>query len=378
MSFAVRFFAFITAIFMLFTNVISGFTANKTPEDLTQVKNVIFMIGDGMGFNSIEKTRLENEVEEFAMDSFELRGENRTWSSSSLITDSAAGGTALACGVRTSNGCIGVYPFDTKPTYSYPMSLTDLAYDMGKATGVITTDSTSGATPAAFSAHTAARGNEEDITTQQMNSPFDLIWGKGTSSFSEEVVTDNGFIPVYNKWDMGLLLPGTRSFAQFSGDCWSQNPPEGMPTIAEMTAKAISLLAFDTDGFFLMVEAAHIDKHSHSNDGESMKDSVLAFDDAVEVALDFARLDGNTLVIVTADHETGGIALINGSYRYTNTGHTATNVPLFVYGCDNFIEDGQVINNKEVAIRTAACMGSEEAFPIQVVIDYSQEDESGG
>ena len=137
-----------------------------------------------------------------------------------------------------------------------------------------------------------------------------------------------------------------------------------MPTLTEMTAKAIDLLDDDEDGFFLMVEGAHIDKNSHSNNGDGMKDALLSFDKAIGYALEYAETHGDTLVIVTADHETGGITLQDGEYIYTTGDHTGANVPLLVYGCDDFIKNGEAIKNREVSRRVACVMG-EKKFPIR-------------
>ena len=333
--------------------------------DFTQVKNVIFMIGDGMGFNSINKTKAEEGIDSLAMDSFPIQGESKTRSSDNRVTDSAAGGTALSSAVRTKNGVVGCYSYDKYDLVSHPMNLAELALSMGKKAGVITTDSTSGATPAAFSSHTDARGNEADITYQQIRSGLDLIWGTKTDSFSEAEAAEYGYTFIDDKTDMELLEEGSRSFGQFRSSVWHQVSSKSMPTISEMTVKAIDLLDDDEDGFFLMVEGAHIDKNSHSNDGEGMKDALLAFDKAVGAALKYAETHDDTIVLVTADHETGGITLNNGVYEYTSTNHTGANVPLLVYGCDDFMKNGASIKNREVARRVACAMG-EEKFPLRV------------
>ncbi len=113
-----------------------------------------------------------------------------------------------------------------------------------------------------------------------------------------------------------------------------------------------------------MVEGAHIDKNSHSNNADGMKEAVLEFDNAIKIALDFAKADGNTLVVITADHETGGITLADGTYNFTQTSHSGANVPLFVYGCDNFIKNGEAIKNTDVSKYVSVAMGAtNEAFP---------------
>ncbi len=349
-------------LFMQGAFIVPPADANKT--DFDEVKNVIFMIGDGMGFNSIEKTKAENGLDA-AMDTFPLQGNSRTASANSVVTDSAAGGTALATGVRTANGAIGTYMGDRDNVASHPLNLTELAISMGKLAGVITTDSTSGATPASFSAHANDRDDEHVITPQQLAGELTVMWGATTSSFTVEAAEEYGWEHIYDKASMDALEEGTRSFGQFTGALWHTEQTNGMPTLAEMTAKAIDLLDDDEDGFFLMVEGAHIDKHSHDMNGEGMKDALTSFDAAVATALAYAQMDGETLVIVTADHETGGIEKIGNSYNYTVGGHTGDNVPLLVYGCDDFINDGQSIPNIEVARRTAYAMGAKE-FPVRV------------
>lgn len=366
MAILVKIIATFSAICMLFCSTF-GITAPKNARtDMDECKNVIFMIGDGMGFNSINKTKAEKGIATLNMDTFPLQGESKTRSANNVVTDSAAGGTALATATRTNNDAVGVYPYDLSGIYSYPMNLAELAISQDKLAGVITTDSTSGATPSAFSVHTSARGNEEDITMQQLASDLTLIWGTKTASFTEELCAEAGFEYIYNKLTMDALKEGSRSFGQFGADLWHTVSPKNMPTLAEMTSKAIDLLDDDEDGFFLMVEGAHIDKNNHNNNGEGMEDALVSFDNAVGVALKYAQANGDTLVIVTADHETGGITLKNGTYEYTKGGHSSANVPLLVYGCDNFMKDGEAMNNKEASRRVACVMGCDN-FPIQTV-----------
>ena len=364
-AFLTKIIAMVTVIVMTFEGFGVAVPKDEKRTDFDHVKNVIFMIGDGMGFNSLAKTRQEKGIDTLTMDTFPLQGESETRSADNLVTDSAAGGTALSSAIRTNNRYLSVYAYDGYDLVSHPMHLCELAKKQGKTAGVITTDSTSGATPASFSSHAKDRGDEEDITFQQLHGNLDLIWGTATASFSEETATEYGFTSIYNKADMDALTEGSRSFGQFTDEVWHETAKEGMPTLAEMTVKAIDLLDDDEDGFFLMVEGAHIDKNSHANNGDGMTDALVAFDQAIAAALAYAEADGETLIVITADHETGGITLKDGAYVYTTGSHTGVNVPLRVYGCDNFIENGQAIKNKEVARRVACAMG-EKNFPIRV------------
>ena len=332
--------------------------------DYGQCKNVIYLIGDGMGFNSIEKTRYDLNITLDGFDAFELRGEAMTHSANNDVTDSAAGGTALATACKTNNDYVGVYPDDGFDLSSHPMNLTELAISQGKLAGIVTTDKTSGATPAAFSAHTHGRGDEKKITNQQLKSELTLCWGSETESFTTAKASANGFVTITDKTSMDALEEGSRSFGQFTESTWHNYENKGMPTLTQMTAKAIDLLDDDEDGFFLMVEAAHIDKNSHNNVGEGMVDALSQFDSVLTYALEYAKADGDTLVVVTADHETGGITFTGSEYKYTTGSHTGVNVPVLVYGSDSFMERGEIMENTEIARRVACVMG-EENFPIK-------------
>jgi alkaline phosphatase len=331
------------------------------------IKNVIFLIGDGMGYNHLEKTKEERNAS-LTLDAFEIQGSSRTRSISNKVTDSAAGGTALSCGIRTYNGAIGVYLLDPLDVSSHPKSITELCLENGMLTGVITTDETSGATPAAFSAHAYERGQAEDITEDQLSSGIDLIWGTENGITTESQVEENGYTYITTYNEMMALEEGSKSFAQFTNDLWTlEKSDKNTPTLSEMTKKAIDLLDDTDEGFFLMVEGAHIDKHSHSNDSEAMTEAMLEFDKSIKIALDYAKKDGNTLVIVTADHETGAITKNeNDKFEFTSGSHSATDVPLRIYGTEKLIEKDETINNYEIPIRIAYALGfNEESFPVQ-------------
>ena len=331
-----------------------------------EIKNVIFLIGDGMGFNHLEKTKLERNAV-LTVDSFEIQGSSRTRSITNKVTDSAAGGTALACGVRTYNGAIGVYLLDPLDVFSHPFNLTELCRDRDMLTGVITTDETSGATPSSFSAHAVDRGKSEDITEDQLSSDIELIWGTENGVATREKAEANGyqFVTTYN--EMIALEDGSKSFAQFTNTLWgTKQADKSTPTLSQMTEKAIDLLDDGENGFFLMVEGAHIDKHSHNNDSESMTEAMLEFDKSIKIALDYAKKNGNTLVVVTADHETGAItANEKGEYEFTSGSHSAADVPLRVYGSEKLIKNDETVNNYEIPIRIAYILGfTEESFPL--------------
>ena len=332
------------------------------------IKNVIYLIGDGMGFNHLEKTKKERNTT-LVMDSFDIKGSSMSRSFSDKVTDSAAGGTALAAGIRTNNSVIGAYPLDINSKYSYPKNLTELCKERGMMTGVITTDETSGATPAAFTAHSSDRDNKEDITNDQLTSDIDLLWGKSNGVATRSSVEANGFEYVATYTDMMNLEEGSRSFGQFTSSLWTLQPSnKKTPNLEQMAVKAVDLLDDTDEGFFLMIEGAHIDKHSHNNYSEDMTESLLEFDRTIKAMLNYAKADGETLVVVTADHETGAITQKNGEYVFTSGSHSAVDVPVLVYGSDKLISGGERLNNYEIPIRIAYILGfNKDQFPISVI-----------
>ncbi len=315
--------------------------------------NVVLMIGDGMGVAPIMQAFIEMGSTPF--ESFTRGGLVLTHSLSedTWVTDSAAGATAFATGHKTVNRLLSLRPkagggFDTLRT------VVDAAQDAGMSTGLVVTCQITHATPAAFYAH-AERSRELDIAAQFLDSGIDLAFGGGTSFFLPvgekggkredgrnllKELEDRGYRvvldtlafrelepPVYEKI-VGLFAPTAMP-----------PPPQRKPTLAEMTRKALEILSENPNGFFLMVEGSQIDWAGHANDADWESREMQDFAAAVQAALEFARNDGKTLVVVTADHETGGMAVTGGSQAdrtaevgYLVTHHTANPVPLFLYG----------------------------------------------
>ncbi len=366
----------IVAVFMaMLMSVFSlaGVTGNIS-DDYTEgkYKNVILMIGDGMSFNTIEATEALGNVE-LTMETMPTKLKSDIDSFIIPATDSAAGGTALATGMRVWINSVGVYPFNPvgANNFNVPISLGELVKANGKATGVVTTDQTSGATPSDFSAHALSRTMEEDICADQLQNGFDLIWGGATDSINEENTAANGWTYIDNEDDMMALQAGSRSFAQFNfGDLKYVTNEYNTPTLQEMTTKAIDILSADEDGFFLMVEGACIDKHAHNNDMDNVVKSTIEFDKAVKAALDFAKADGETLVVVTADHGTGGITYNaeKDEYYFTHTVHDITDVPVFVSADDaGFVADIEV-KNRQIPVQIARVMGyGKDQFPASIL-----------
>ncbi len=361
----------IFSIFLSLTTFLTATLCYGKPVETEGYKvydNVIFFIGDGMGENHIEAAKAAGI--DVVMEGFEVRGQSMTDNYWGTTTDSAAGGTALATGIRTTNGYVGRSVFDPTGVIAEPMNLTELAISMGKAAGVVTTDKTTGATPGAFSAHAMSRNDNEEISDDQLASELTLVWGAKEDYVTEDMANANGFEYVENVADIDALKEGQRSFGQFSWDDFANvTNPETTPTIAKMTKEAIDILDDDEDGFFLMVEGAHIDKFSHSKDIDNAVKQLEEMNKAVEYALFYAAMDGNTLVVVTADHETGSVTFDEGKGGYvcTTGSHSDKNVPLFISSADAGFKQGVAIENRQVAAQVALCLGAEEgAFPFDV------------
>lgn len=331
--------------------------------------NLILMIGDGMGVAHLTAARVA--AGHLEMERLPVGGLEATWSASDLVTDSAASGTAYATGQKTLNGAVSVSP-SGEPL----KTVLEHAEDRGMATGLVVTCSITHATPAVFVAHVAGREDDLEIARQIAESDVEVLFGGGRSFFlprGEGGARDDGAnlldvlrerMPVALSADEFRGLGDTdRAAALLAGE---QPPPvrERDPDLAELTEKALEILSRDEDGFFLMVEGSQIDWAGHENEHEWLVDETLDFDRAVGVVMDFAERDGRTLVVVTADHETGGYALLDGSLeRRTVTAphfacddHTASMVPLLAYGPGSAafggIGDNAVVGQRLIEIVT--------------------------
>ena len=364
------FFQRIAAFLMTFFLSIFSFYGIETEKS---VKNVILMVGDGMGFNHLAMTEQIRDVS-LTINTLPQQGMAMTYSGSDAVTDSAAGATALACGIKTKNGMIGMYrEGDTvfrEYDSSYPVNITHVCMENGMKTGVITSDNLSGATPGGFTAHTESRNNYSDITSQQLKTGFDLIWGHYDETLTEEQVADAGYVYIDTISEMNRLTGNEKSYGMFTSSVYhTYNKNSYTPTLSQMTEKAIDLLDSE-NGFFLMVEGAHIDKKSHNEDEEAAAEALEEFDNAVQIALEFALKDKHTLLIVTADHETGGVTLNeDGVYEMTTGSHTDAFVPVRAFGPYEFIAQGEVIENIMIPRRIARALCFEkDSFPREVLV----------
>lgn len=262
-----------------------------------KAKNVILLIGDGMGYNQIELA-LANGMEFFIPRFFPNQGEAKTYSASSNVTDSAASGTALSSGYKTNNRYLGMNPRGEKMP-----NIREVAHDAGARTAVITTDALTGATPAAFTAHVKDRDMSDEIKAQQAAIEIEYLAGK----------VGNG------------IVDETRA---------------ALRTIANG----------DSDSFFIMVEEAYIDKHAHSNAGDDVVRTVKLLNDIAAYLSQFVFLHPDTALIVTADHECGGIMQkADGTFYFTSDNHTGVNVPVSAMGAGTEFFNEKTVENVEIA-----------------------------
>lgn len=354
---------FLFSIFVLFVGCTNQ-GANKTEcTKPRKVKNVIFMIGDGMGLNQLY-TGMTANGGVLNIERCTHIGLAKTYSANSYITDSAAGGTALATGNKTNNGMIGMNSDSV-----VVKSILEMAEESGLATGLIATVRITHATPAAFYAHQINRGMYEEIATDMLTSGVDFFVGGGRSNFEvrndslnySDSLRNANYNIVYSidSVEAPVLLP----FGALCADVDMPKASERGNFLPNAVDLAIKSLDARNDGFFLMVEGSQIDYQSHANDTDGVIDEMLDFDRAIRVALEFAERDGETLVVITADHETGGMTIMDGSYadsmvvaQFNTGGHTGTMVPIYSFGlcADKFTG---IMENIEIPLRIKQVLG---------------------
>jgi len=308
-------------------------------------KNVIFLIGDGLGLSQIYAGMIANG-NKLNLERCTHSGFSKTYSSDNFTTDSGAGGTALACGVKTKNGMIGMSP-DSLPI----QSILELSKQNKLATGIVTTCAVTHATPACYIAHEVNRNMYDEIAADYVNSNVDVFIGGGLKYFEDRndgrnltnELKGKNYQIAYNLQDVKAVKTGKLAGLLYD----DQNPsmPERGTMLPDATMSAIQILSTNKKGFFLIIEGSQIDWAGHDNNTGQLIKEVLDFDETVGQVLDFAQKDKNTLVIVTADHETGGFTVLDGKFgskdmkaMFNSKNHTGVPVPVFSYGpgADNF------------------------------------------
>ena len=308
-------------------------------------KNVIILIGDGMGINYISTSLLSDPLSPFY--SFKTIGFSITKSANRLVTDSAAGATAIATGYRTNNKMDAVTP-DEKPVHT----IFEFVRNLGLSTGVVVTSDVTDATPSCFIAHDKSRYEKDKIAYQFTQSGTDVVIGGGLDFFLPE--NDGGKRKDGNNLIEKLKSESYQFYNNFD-DLQKDNPkkkfyalfsPVGLPktsernySLGQLTNIALKNLSQDPDGFVLMVEGSQIDWAGHDDNADYLLNEVKDFTTAVKAALDFAKADGNTLIIITADHETGGMAITGGNLdgsdlqiKFVSKDHTAGVVAVLAKG----------------------------------------------
>lgn len=325
----------IIAAFLVVAGVTTNIHSSKSDvayaNERGKAKNVIMLIADGMSTEAITLAR-HTKGDSLAMDEISVGSVITSWANGP-ITDSAPGGTVYAAGEKTNNKYIGTSVNDT------PMaSILEGAESVGKATGIVATSEITHATPGDFTAHTNNRKYYNQILQQQINQDMEVVLGGGfnkPSGFSSEVSTDEfesyyeeqvnnikeeGFDFITTKDQLtsydGDKLWGSFADADLKYDFDRQSDNDNVqPSLAEMTNKAIEVLNKDEDGFFLMVEGSKVDWAAHANNTVGIVSDILAFDEAVKAAIEFAKTDGNTVVVVTTDHGNSGITIGSSYYN---------------------------------------------------------------
>ncbi len=305
-----------------------------------KVKNIILMIGDGMGsaqvFAGITANKGHLNIENCTHTGF-----SKTSASNGYITDSAAGATAMACGVKTYNGAIGV-DASGKPVET----ILELAEKNGLKTGLVATCRITHATPASFISHQPQRSMYEDIAEDFLHTDIDVFIGGGRGNFSSRKDGKNFLDSLRNYQYTIVTDPDSLKYVK-SGklagliheeDQYRYSEGRGN-MLKEATTTALEILDNSENGFFLMIEGSQIDWGGHDNNTGYIIEEMLDFDRAIGQVLAFAERNGETLVIITADHETGGFSIINGDNdtgevegAFTTTSHTPVMVPVYAFG----------------------------------------------
>lgn len=334
-------------------------------------RNIILLIGDGMGLSQVTLASLARR-NGLNMTRMPYVGFHKPYSSSNLITDSAAGATAFACGIKTFNNAIGLAMDSSKCE-----SILETAQLHGFATGIVVTSTIVHATPAAFYAHQTTRTKYEEIAQDLLDANIDLVIGGGQKFFFQRKDDRNlmaemtkAGVQIGSYFDQQVQQWGLRTHDPavfFTALNSPLNASQGRDYLAYSTELATNFLyRRSPKGFVLLVEGSQIDWGGHAKNAEYTESEILDFDQAVKRALSFAQRDGETLVIVTADHETGGLALNQGDKdhtvnpTFTTNNHTGTLVPVFAYGPSAHLFSG-IYENTAIHQKIMKALGWDQA-----------------
>ncbi|MEI8225464.1 MAG: alkaline phosphatase [Bacteroidota bacterium] len=352
-------------LIILGTSLISCYSSKKLViHENPKIKNVIFMIGDGMGIPAVYAAMTVSD-KPLNIERCPVTGLQKTFSSNNYITDSGAAGTALATGTKTKNGAIGMDSLGNRLK-----SILEIAEEHGLATGLVSTSSITHATPASFIAHQSSRGSYEDIAMDFLKTDIDVFIGGGYDHFAKRkdklnLIDSLKFRGYEVDTSMSMVLKSTsRKLAGLTAPVHNPYRLKGRgEMLPEASVKAIEILNKNPKGFFLMIEGSQIDWAGHANVADTLVDETLDFDKAVGVALDFAKNDGHTLVVITADHETGGVTITGGDIQshkvklnFSTKDHTAVMVPVYAFGPGAEKFTG-IFDNTELFQKILSCFG---------------------
>lgn len=317
----------------------------QTPKG-KKVKNVILMIGDGMSLMHVYTAWAANRGKLW-LENAQATGLSKTWAVKKLVTDSGSGGTSLATGVKTVYHAVGVDP-EGKPL----TSLVDVAKELGKDAGMAVTCRLWDATPCDFCCHNIDRDKEEELVGDYPTSGVDFVFGGGVQKFTNRKDGRDIFKELQKKGyhvsrtldDFFAYDKNSRIFA-VPYDKDTPLPDERGDLLARASMKGISLMNQNKNGFFMMIEGSQLDDYGHFNQLDLLMKETLDFDQTVGEVMKWAAKDGETLVVVTADHETGGLTLVNGNKEegrveccFSSKDHTGAMVPVYAFGpgAENF------------------------------------------
>lgn len=311
-----------------------------------KVKNVILTIGDGMSLMHVYTAWAANRGKLW-LENAQATGLSKTWAVKKLVTDSGSGGTSLATGVKTVYHAVGVDP-EGKPL----TSLVDVAKELGKDAGMAVTCRLWDATPCDFCCHNIDRDKEEELVGDYPTSGVDFVFGGGAQKFTNRKDGRDIFKELQKKGyhvsrtldDFFAYDKNSRIFA-VPYDKDTPLPDERGDLLARASMKGISLMNQNKNGFFMMIEGSQLDDYGHFNQLDLLMKETLDFDQTVGEVMKWAAKDGETLVVVTADHETGGLTLVNGNKDegrveccFSTKDHSGAMVPVYAFGpgAENF------------------------------------------
>lgn len=311
-----------------------------------KVKNVILMIGDGMSLMHVYTAWTANRGKLW-LENAQATGLSKTWAVKKLVTDSGSGGTSLATGVKTVYHAVGVDP-EGKPL----TSLVDVAKELGKDAGMAVTCRLWDATPCDFCCHNIDRDKEEELVGDYPTSGVDFVFGGGAQKFTNRKDGRDIFKELQKKGyhvsrtldDFFAYDKNSRIFA-VPYDKDTPLPDERGDLLARASMKGISLMNQNKNGFFMMIEGSQLDDYGHFNQLDLLMKETLDFDQTVGEVMKWAAKDGETLVVVTADHETGGLTLVNGNKDegrveccFSTKDHSGAMVSVYAFGpgAENF------------------------------------------